>query len=293
MQWGIATAAIVLLSIGLGDPNDCEAAAFQVTSICAVSTALPCDNPDLTVFLVGEIVSGDTDRLKAVLEQAGPEVTSVSLRSPGGSVDEGIKIGRLVRSLYMSTRAPFVEGKYVACERESTVLGAPVPCTCASACFLVFVGGVQRWGTDILVHRIKFDSSVFGSLEFPEAAKTYQAAMEVVRNYLAEMGVQERFYERMFNTSSSQVSELNADEIRELTGAAAGDPSFAEWLDAKCPRRGGFGHPPAVSDQRCFEEVIMKARYEAFHTVFGTPQLTPPAVCARYARTILCDPRQP
>ncbi len=117
--------------------------------------------------------------------------------------------------------------------------------------------------------------------------------MQLVHEYFKDMGVQERFFDRMFKTPSMEISALTEDEIMELVGAGQGDPTVAEWLEAKCPRHLGFGRPATVRESRCENEVIMKARYEAFHNVLGTVRLTPPAFCQRYARTLLCDPNQP
>ena len=117
--------------------------------------------------------------------------------------------------------------------------------------------------------------------------------MERVRDYLSEMGVSDHFYMKILNVSSNETLALTNEEMTDLTKAGGGDPAFAEWLDAKCPRTFGFGYPPTVKDARCHEAAIMKARYEAFHRILGTPLLTPPEVCSRYKGTILCDPRQP
>ena len=145
---------ILVVIIGISINNNARAAVFRVAGICATSVSFPCDSPDLTVFIIGAIEAGDTDRLKDILRQYGPAIRTVTLRSEGGSVAEGIKIGRLLRSLYIGTSAPFADVKTAACRKESAVLGVTVSCTCASACFFIFVGGVNRWGTDILIHRI-------------------------------------------------------------------------------------------------------------------------------------------
>jgi hypothetical protein len=270
-----------------------SAAVFRVAGICATSVSFPCGSPDSTVIISGVIEAGDADRFENILRQYGPEIPTVTLRSQGGNVAEAMKIGRLVRSLYIGTRAPFASTKSAACVKESAVLGVNVPCICASACFLIFAGGVDRWGTDILIHRIKFDADFFGGLDFPNAAKTYRAGMERIREYISEMGVPDAFYWKMLNVSSNETLALTGEEMTDLTKAAGGDPAFAEWLDAKCPRTWGFGFAMSVRDRRCHLGAIMKARYEAFHQVLGTPLLTPPDVCSRHKGTILCDPRQP
>ena len=56
------------------------------------------------VVLEGPIVSGDYDKLQSFVETN--DVQSVYLASPGGSVTEAIKIGRLVRELKLETITP-------------------------------------------------------------------------------------------------------------------------------------------------------------------------------------------
>src|SRR2546421_4961829 len=56
-------------------------------------------------YFVGAIVSGDLERFRAALK-ASPDVHTINLRSPGGSVVEAIKVGRAIKNLYLDTAAP-------------------------------------------------------------------------------------------------------------------------------------------------------------------------------------------
>ncbi len=73
----------------------------------------------------GEILSGDSERFRNAIEASKPISELVIIGSPGGNLDEGIKIGRIIRINKISTRIRS---------------GAE----CASACNFVFLGGVIR-----------------------------------------------------------------------------------------------------------------------------------------------------
>ena len=103
------------------------------------------------VKLEGDIEPGDALKLLALYEKYGDEAVSpVYLRSKGGDVEEAIKVGRLIRQLRLETEVPI--------RRDNEGLSL-VPATdaanfvCASACFLVFAGGVGRTGDFLALHR--------------------------------------------------------------------------------------------------------------------------------------------
>lgn len=77
-----------------------------------------------TVMAWGGIARGDSLRLSAALTAARP-VAELQLFSPGGSLSEGMLMGRLVRTRALATRI---------------VSGA----RCMSACNFIFMGGVVR-----------------------------------------------------------------------------------------------------------------------------------------------------
>ena len=191
-----------------------------------------CRNPDKHIYVIGEIVNGDADRFEASLRQIGPGVPTVELRSQGGSVAEAFKMGRLIRSLYLSTNT--VEPTYgpAMCARESSIFGINVPCQCTSACFLIWVAGLQRNGAEIYLHRIRFDRDFFSNLNFQDAGKTYQAGMEAVHSYLTEISIPDRYYDKMLRVSSNEVERLSESVTNELI---QGDVTYSEWLLSKCP----------------------------------------------------------
>ena len=78
-----------------------------------------------TVFLDGMIAKGDVDRLRGLLNTA-PDLKRLSINSPGGDLQAGLKLGELVRQRKLET---YVEGGV----REA-----------ASAAAYVFMGGETR-----------------------------------------------------------------------------------------------------------------------------------------------------
>jgi hypothetical protein len=73
----------------------------------------------------GLILDGDAERFRDAIESSKPISELVIIGSPGGDLDEGIKIGRIIRINKISTRI-----------RDGA--------QCASACNFVFLGGVIR-----------------------------------------------------------------------------------------------------------------------------------------------------
>ena len=75
------------------------------------------------VLLSGEIVAGDFQRVRSALDSLGN--VSVFLNSPGGRVSEALRIAELMRLRRLSTHVP-------------------ANAQCASACVLIFAGGIVR-----------------------------------------------------------------------------------------------------------------------------------------------------
>jgi hypothetical protein len=59
----------------------------------------------VSLYLEGEILPGDFEKLKNVIVN-NDGARDIYLASPGGDLSEAMKIGRLIRSLKISTTAP-------------------------------------------------------------------------------------------------------------------------------------------------------------------------------------------
>jgi hypothetical protein len=194
-------------------------------------------------FLVGPIVLGDFERFKTALRKGPPSPATINLRSSGGDVMEALQIGRLIRSLYLDTGAPLSPeaGPYAKhnCSTDLSSVRRQGTCLCASACFLIWVGGMTPFGDHVYVHRISFDKDYYGALSPAEADIKYEQGLRVVREYLSEMGVKEKYYEKLVKTPSNFSAKLRFLEVAsDFTWI--GRPSLNEWMIARC---GGWGHP--------------------------------------------------
>lgn len=172
---------------------------WTVTLSCLLSVAARADFQILErstgiveVFISGTITDRDAKALEALSPALELSILRVRLDSVGGDVDAAMKIGRLVRKYEGST----------SIEKEPSGFNA----NCYSSCALIFIAGVWR--------SITSDGSALG-LHRPYLASAPQSRQVVekqvplllsqVRQYVAEMGVTENFYQQMVNTEPSQM----------------------------------------------------------------------------------------
>lgn len=182
----------------------------------------------LVPSLNGQIYKGDYDKVAAFLRARHPTVGDFFLNSPGGDVDEALKIGRLFRKYSITTTT--------SSRRDDGSFSSPDPwcrnqnCICASACALIWLGGVYRDGT-VGLHRPRTNDPMFKGLSPADASTMYRRVLERVETYLNEMEVPKSIIESMITTSSSDVRWVDSsDEGLDQP------PSIAEWVDASCGR---------------------------------------------------------
>lgn len=210
------------------------------------------------IMIVGQIVQGDYDRFVAALKRQSRYVPfAVNIVSLGGNVQEAIRIGRLIRALSLATNAPnradyAPEARAMVCN-EAAAIDASSPCTCVSACFLIWAGGVVRSGNDIHIHRIAFDKSFYGSLSPAQAQNKYQEGLNEVHAYLRDMEIPDSIYEKMVNMPSYATVPLEDADSNPLWTT----PSFGEWMTARC------GPPQGRADTRCESNVQYRVSQQA------------------------------
>lgn len=190
------------------------------------------------ITLSGAIRSGDYARFVSIIrENKESAAFSLTLLSAGGDVEEAMKIGRLVRKLYIN---PWVAIRGLSHGRvihpNFTEGGCSVPrqCICASACVFIWLGGVRRSGNFIAIHRPTFSPERFANMSAPEAKREYDRALEGVRQYLSEMSVTPRFLEAMMAVHSNEVVVVSDKAL--LDELERPEASFDEWLAARCGR---------------------------------------------------------
>jgi hypothetical protein len=157
------------------------------------------------VELSGPIVFGVTHRMRALLEEH-PEITTLSLSSPGGRVVEARKLRDVLRAHGITT---VVNGN------------------CASACTIVFMAGRERLlvrGSTVGFHRYRSPGLDDAEIE---------ASMRIDRRELAGQGVPDWFLERAFGTPNVEMWRPAIMDLRRaqiVTGELRADGSVL-WRD--------------------------------------------------------------
>jgi hypothetical protein len=213
------------------------------------------------VILEGKIEIGDYDKLLKITDKDCGDYNSctsgIFLASPGGDLVEAIKIGRLVRNLRLETHVPSdvppVPGdllfpdrqKIEAIQRKSEadlkdfkaiLKDAKANYMCASACFFIFVAGIDRerdvWPPVLGIHRPYFSDANLKTLGGNQVIAAAGQLRKVVEEYLKEMGVPAKYTDLMFSIPKDQVRFISEDDFEaDFEGYI---PELRDWLDAKC-----------------------------------------------------------
>ncbi|MDR9808894.1 SH3 domain-containing protein [Rhizobium hidalgonense] len=165
----------------------------------------------------------DLSQLRELVAREHPTV--VVFNSPGGNVVKAMELGRLIRSLGLSTLQV----------RQSE---------CASACSLAFMGGVSRVAEpgSIGVHKSSFNDTV--ALHVADAVSAVQQLTAEVIGYMSEMGVDPGLLQLSLSYDSSDIRYLSGSEMAKYRLTTA---SQAPVPSAKAePRDVGRVAPPGI-----------------------------------------------
>jgi hypothetical protein len=180
----------------------------------------------------GPIIAGDFDRVYELVRASGGKLSDFRLNSPGGSVIEAIQIGRLFRQRLVSVVAPVDErgtqslvGDWFNAEMR---LCQGSSCVCASACALIWLGGVSRVG-NVGLHRVSTIDPSFRLLPPHEASALYRQWLTATKEYMIEMEAPSVVIDTMIQTSSADMVFVS----HEKYGLEA-PPSIAEWVKSSC-----------------------------------------------------------
>ncbi len=144
----------------------------------------------------GMIDPGAAERLATELETRGEYVETVSLNSPGGSVDDAMAIGKLLRD------------NGVATEVADGAL-------CASSCPLIFAGGEKRIAgkqAAIGVHQFFAVGEVRAGAE--QAMSDAQSTTARITRYLTDLGVDPAVWLHALDTPPRELYYFSADELK-------------------------------------------------------------------------------
>jgi hypothetical protein len=163
----------------------------------------------------------------------------VFLASPGGHINEAMKIGHLIRALQLSTDAPPGPRRGALAFGEPAItrnnLVNPNNYLCTSACFLIYVAGVRRHLTSagrLGVHRPTILKRALRHLDSERAKFAEKRIRSMVKQYLDEMDVPEKYLDLMFSVPPNKVRWITQAEFdSDLKGYIA---KLKQMIDAQC-----------------------------------------------------------
>jgi hypothetical protein len=236
------------------------------------------DNTFSGIGIQGPIEEGDYDRvlealydLRAARPNDDHSWWKISINSPGGDVQEAIRIGEFVRKNMMFVMvhhsfdrnpdtgiwdlggtgvvqdAEFFDDQGNMIYRMEDTHEMRRDGICHSACALILFASTspEALADRLGVHRPRYQEAEFRQLSFEDAEREYQKLDAYVRSYLTRMGVSTELIDLMFATPSDKMLLLNNIDHGHLFGA----PAYQEWLKAKCP------DPFTQEEKSDFEEI--------------------------------------
>jgi hypothetical protein len=178
----------------------------------------------VVITLKGEIVGGETVAFASAIAEAnraGKEVFGALLDSPGGLLSEGAQIAALVEYAKITTIVPEGAG-------------------CASACFVIFAAGNDKWAD------FTAQVGVHGASE-QDGSDTTEArgATVLMARLVKEFGVPAAIIGRMVVTPPDQMVWLSPNELRSMGAVMKGAPRQLPPELASIPPAAPSSAPPA------------------------------------------------
>ena len=161
----------------------------------------------------GTITPGISQSFAAEIDKRGDYIKTVVLNSSGGSVDDALAMGRLIRDKKFATEVE--TGRY-----------------CLSSCPLVFAGGIERRAGDratIGVHQVAALSTAAGGPPRDEMSIAQNISARCQR-YLGDMGISLQVWVHAMETPHDKLFVFKPDELKSLnmvTTVAAPAPTKA------------------------------------------------------------------
>jgi ATP-dependent protease ClpP protease subunit len=166
----------------------------------------------VVLFLDGKIETGDATTFKNLIRGANAAnrlVSGIRLNSPGGSLAEGVALADIIRYGKIATVVP---------------AGAQ----CASACFLVFAAGPEKYASytaNVGVHGASNQSGV----EEGDATVSMGRAAK-------ELGVPDNIIGKMVITPPDQIVWLGPNDLRSMGTVLTGKPSQVPLAEQTSPQ---------------------------------------------------------
>jgi len=167
------------------------------------------------IIIEGPIEEGLTERLRTLIERDGAKGATIYLNSPGGSLGEGISLGRYIREIGFDTviggtrgLPRLANGEFNFPNRDAIFKNG----VCESACAYAFLGGKRRSfgiGSRLGFHQF---STGFGSIGDERA----QALSGQLLAYLIEMNVDPRLFVVASATGSNTMYHVSEEEALDF-----------------------------------------------------------------------------
>ncbi len=177
------------------------AVVVSATATAADLSSVTLKDDSLVVVLSGDIADGDADAAEALIKSAndrGRLVEAVRLDSLGGSLAEAVKLTELIRRAKLPT--------IVAAGSR-----------CASACFIVFAAGIDKFASYDAAIGVHGASDSSGH----ETARTEAATLSMAR-LAGTFGVPPRIIAQMIATPARDIAWLTPDDLRAMGAIMTG-----------------------------------------------------------------------
>lgn len=174
---------------------------FSASAQAATLTSYTSKEGKEIIILNGEIAAGDAEQLQNLTKTAnaaGRLVSGVRLNSPGGNLLEGVKLAEAIRF-----------GKIASV--------VPNGASCASACFIAFAAGAEKFASYSANVGVHGASNKDGT----DAGDATVAMAKIVK----ELGVPASIIGKMVVTPPDQIVWLSPDDLRALGTTMTGKPA--------------------------------------------------------------------
>jgi hypothetical protein len=151
------------------------------------------------LMATGTITPGISQGFAAEVDKHGDYIKTVVLNSPGGSVSDGLAMGRLIRERKFATEVE--AGKY-----------------CASSCPLVFAGGLERRAGDKAVIGVHQVAAIQPAADSPprDEMGVAQNISARCQHFLGEMGISLQVWVHAMETPHDRLFVFTPDELKSL-----------------------------------------------------------------------------
>ncbi|MEP4803501.1 MAG: ATP-dependent Clp protease proteolytic subunit, partial [Hyphomicrobiales bacterium] len=156
------------------------------------------DDGEGVLLAFGTITPGTSKVFEGSLLAREGKISELILHSPGGSVNDALEMGQLIRESEFNTKV--VANGY-----------------CASSCPLIFAAGVERTAHEtswIGVHQVYTPSSTFGSIQ--QGMDQAQRISALCQQALVDFGVDPALWIKAMETPKDQLYVLTSEELEEL-----------------------------------------------------------------------------